>query len=92
MPTTAPLYLAAPADLEPELYVHGISGRIVPVRIVGFKIVDDVLEPLVFPRIAENTGWEKIENQSNGYVSAHGRQGLNPTDLANSVRLKRPIQ
>lgn len=92
MPTPAVTIIPAPSDLESDQYVHGISGRVISVRVIGFKITGDDIEALTFPVIPDNHGWDKVKSLGNGYVTAHGRQALNSEDLSNAIRNKRPVQ
>ena len=91
MPTPAVTIIPAPSDLESDQYVHGISGRVISVRVIGFKITGDDIEAITWPVITPGSGWEKIESEANGYFSAHGRQGLNVTDLGNAIKNRRPV-
>ena len=92
MPTAAPVYLPAPPDMDGEQFVHGVSGKLLTVRVIGFKITGDDIEALTFPVIPDNHGWDKVKSLGNGYVTAHGRQALNSEDLSNAIRNKRPVQ
>ena len=91
MPTAAPVYLPAPPDMDGEQFVHGVSGKLLTVRVIGFKITGDDIEAITWPVITPGSGWEKIESEANGYFSAHGRQGLNVTDLGNAIKNRRPV-
>lgn len=92
MPTPAPVYLPAPPDMESDQFVHGVTGALITVRVIGFKVTGDEIEPISWPTIAPGSGWEKIHDLGNGYVAAHGRQARNAVDLGNAIKNRRPIQ
>lgn len=89
MPTPAPVYLPAPPDMEADQFVHGVSGAVIAVHTIGFKITGDEIEPITWP--TPGPGWDKVQDLGNGYVTAHGRQARNATDLGNAIRNKRPV-
>ena len=56
MPTPAVTIIPAPSDLESDQYVHGISGRVISVRVIGFKITGDDIEAITWPVITPGSG------------------------------------
>ena len=93
MPTTAPAVtiIPAPAGIEDELFVHSISGALLTTRIIGFRVTDSGAEAIIYPRVTGEQ-WAKVEDLGGGYVGAFGRKGLNPTDLSNAIRNRRPTE
>lgn len=81
--------IPAPHDLEPEYWVHGVTGALVAVRVIAFRVTAAAVEAITWPAIG-GEGWEKVAGEGSGYFTAHGRRGLNIQDLATAVRVKRP--
>ena len=88
--STAPTIVTAPSDIEAAQYIHSLTGALVTVRVIAFRITDEGAEPITFPNISDDK-WAEVQSLGNGYVAAHGRQALNATDLSNAIRNKRPV-
>jgi hypothetical protein len=90
MPSPLEVVVPAPGELPVSYFVHALSGKVIPVLIVAFRIGPDGARPVEWPALDETAGWARAEQSPDSYWHAHGRTGKNPTDLGNAVRVKRP--
>jgi hypothetical protein len=89
MSTISTTIVPAPSSLPESFFIHGLSGRLIPVVVVAFRISDEGAVPVEWPAL-EGPHWQRAEQLGDGQWAAHGRTGRNPQDLATGIRVKRP--
>jgi hypothetical protein len=90
MPTAAEtIVIPAPDGIPEAFFIHKISGKVVAVHIVAFRVDADGVEAVEWPTL-EGPHWVRADRLGDGQWSAHGRIGRNPQDLGNAIKTGRP--